>query len=134
MIELNAGTFHDAMATWASVACVLHCGAFAPCAPAVQALRGAEDGLWTWARIDLAEAPGVADVFAIAGGEPHLLLMREAVVLYCAPVPAAEAGRRILERAGALDMTAVMAEIAQERAGRASLFARRVCPTAWRTR
>ena len=134
MVELDADSFHPIMAAQGMVACILHRGPFDGCAQAVQALRGAADGRWAWTRIDLAGAPAIAEIFAVAGDGPQLLIMRETVVLYCAPLPAAEAGPRILERAAALDMTAVKAEIEQERAGRASLFARRVCPAARRTR
>jgi hypothetical protein len=134
VIALDSSTFHHVMAAQPMAACVMHRGPFAACADQVRALRGTGDGPWAWTRIDLAEAPAIAGMFPIAGDMPHLLLMRDAVVLYCAPLPGPEAGRTILDRASALDMAKVKAEVEQERAGRASLHARRACPTTWRTR
>jgi hypothetical protein len=134
VIALDSHTFHDVMAAQPMAACVMHRGPFAACAEAVEAVRGAGDGPWAWARVDLTEAPAIAGMFPIAGDTPHLLLMRDAVVLYCAPLPGPEAARTILDRAAALDMAKVKAEVAQERASRASLHARRACPTTWRTR
>jgi hypothetical protein len=136
VIALNANTFHEVMAAQVMAACILHRGPFAACAQAVQALTGATGGSWAWARIDLDQAPAIAEMFGIGGSEPHLLIMRDAVVLYCAPLTATGMGtpRTVLDRAAALDMLKIRAEIEQERAGRASLFARRVCPTALRTR
>ncbi len=135
-IDLSSETFQPAMADNPFVACILRRGPFAACAPDALAVIGESDGPWIWATIDLTEATDVAAMFGLDANEPHLLLMREQVVLYCEPLAAAspEATRAYLKRAAQLDMVQVRAALEAERAGRQSLLARRVCPTALRSR
>ena len=103
---------------------------------ALTALRGLVigSGPWYWAWVDVAASSEVAAMFGIVGDRPTVLVMREKVVLYCAPFDPAEAGptRAIIDRAVMLDMAQVHRDITQERENQAALFARRVCPTFWR--
>lgn len=116
-------------------ACILHRGPFAECTAAVRALPAAVEGAWTWAAVDVGRAPEIAGMFGAAGAGPHLLVMREKVVLYSAPLPdTADAVRSLLARAAALEMPRVRAELEQQRLGKAMLDVRRACPTTWRTR
>ncbi len=135
IVGLTPASFHALVADQARVACILHHGPFVAFEGAVQFVRGASDESWTWARIDLSEAPEIARMFGVSDNEPHLLLMRERIVLYCAPLSAAtpEATHGFIEGAAQLDMEQVRTEVEKERAGRESLMARRVCPTVWRT-
>ncbi len=131
-IGLSSETFHKAMAENALVACVLHRGPFADCAAEVSALSVEGESPWTWAAIDLSAAPDIARMFGLTSTEPHLLLMREQVVLYCEAL--SEATPDYLARAARLDMPQIRAALEAERTSQQSLFARRVCPTALRSR
>jgi hypothetical protein len=74
-------------------------------------------------------------MFGITADLPASLIMREQIVLYCAPYDPVDGERTkaIIEPAATLDMARARRDIAQQREGRASLFARRLCPTAWRS-
>lgn len=85
--------------------------------------------------MDIGNAPEIAGMFGATGAGPYLLIMREKVVLYSAPLPdTADAVASLLVRAAALDMPRVRAELQQQRIGKAMLDVRRACPTTWRTR
>jgi hypothetical protein len=136
MTALTTNAFRQTMADHAAAVVVFSAGAAVDGETAVTALRGLADpsGPWFWTRVDVAASPEIAGMFGIADDLPAVLVMREEVVLYCAPFDPANAGptRTIIDRAAMLDMAQVHRDIAQERESMASLFARRVCPTAWR--
>ncbi|MCB1486595.1 MAG: hypothetical protein KDJ88_03940 [Bauldia sp.] len=135
MIELTADTFHKAMADNPAIACILHHGAVDA---AMEKAAGADAGSlpYAWVHIDVDAAPGIGAMFGVAEDEPHLLVMREGVVLYCRAVYSAspEATRAMLEKAAQLDMSNIRREVDQGRLGRDALAHRRACPTTWRTR
>ena len=136
MTALTINEFRQTMADHATAVVVFSAGATEDGETAMMALRGPADpaGPWFWTRVDVAASPEIAGMFGIADDLPAVLVMREKVVLYCAPFDPANAGptRAIIDRAAMLDMAQVHRDIAQERESMASLFARRVCPTAWR--
>ncbi|MEO1191538.1 MAG: hypothetical protein AAFY02_07265 [Pseudomonadota bacterium] len=136
VIALSAETFHETMATTEFVACILHQGPFAACADDVLAVMDGSDGHWTWTRLDLRDAAEIGAMFGLADGKTSLLLMRDAVVVYCDGLTAVSPAttQTYLRRAATLDMSRVRAELETKRQSRQSLFARRVCPTALRTR
>ncbi len=136
MITRTTHEFRQTMADHAAAVAVFSDGAAVDSQAAVTALRGPaiESEPWFWTRVDVAASPEIAGMFGIDGDLPAVLVMREEVVLYCAPFDPANAGptRAIIDRAAMLDMAQVHRDIAQERESMASLFAHRVCPTAWR--
>lgn len=91
---------------------------------------------WQLARVDAAAEPGIAALFGLDPGRPGLLVMREQVVLFCAPMESPEPDRlkAILGGAGDLNMAAVRRQLnpctAPPESDGAALLARRVCPTA----
>ena len=137
MVVLSEDAFFGFVDAQPWFACICHHGPAVKCARAFVAVQdvGANQDSWAWATIDLAQAPKIATMFGLSGTEPHLLIMRDRIVLFCALLPATlEATRAAVDGAAQLDMQQVRSEIAQEQASRKWLFARRVCPTAWRTR
>lgn len=135
LLSLDAAGFHATVATAPLLACLLHSGLTDADLALVARLREDAGAAWLWAELDLRPEPEIGRMFGLAGPDPWLLLMRERVGLYrdllSARPPAAM--RALLDRAAGLDMAAVQAEIAQERQLRSTLFARRVCPTVWRS-
>lgn len=131
---LDAAGFHLAAATAPFLACLLHSG-LSDAERALAARLQAAVPAWSWSGLDLRQAPEIGRMFGLAGEAPWLLLMREGIGLYrdllSARPPAAMEG--LLARAAALDMAGVQAEVARERQARDTLFARRACPTVWRS-
>jgi thioredoxin 1 len=96
-------------------------------------LRGAYPSLFV-ASVDVATYPVLGEMFGVTA-TPAILLMREQIALYCEPgVPALESLRRLIDAALQLDMDSVRRELAEEKMALASLYGRRVCPTAKRGR
>ncbi|MEZ5667912.1 MAG: hypothetical protein R3F55_10865 [Alphaproteobacteria bacterium] len=138
MIRLTSAQFDAFVRGHGRVACLMHRGGpgdhAASLARAV-AERAGDDG-WAVAEIDLDDTDDIAAAFGLDRPGTHLLIMRDAVVLYCEPLgPDATPGRigTVIAGAQALDMARVRAEIEQERNARA-IHAHRACPTTWRTR
>lgn len=77
---------------------------------------------------------GHKDLFSMFGVEGSAIaIFRERVVLYFEPgIPAAGKLGDVLSRAAALDMSAVHAELEQQRLTESALATHRVCPTARR--
>ena len=76
----------------------------------------------------------IAALYTDRLGDAGLVLMRERVVLYSGAIATAspKATGSIIDQAARLDMQRVHLELEQERLSQASLFERRVCPTARR--
>ena len=91
---------------------------------------------WRRGRVNVISSPDIASMFGISDWLPALMIMRDQVVLYCAPMDAAspDQTRNIIDRAAALDMESVRRDIGEEKNNQAWLFERRVCPTARRLR
>ncbi len=81
-------------------------------------------------------APEVAASFGIADPAPRLLVMKERVVLHLAPLDQQDAAETaaLITKAMTVDMEAARRTIAEARGAQSHLFARRVCPTAHRTK
>ncbi len=136
MTALTTSEFRQAMVDHAAAVVVFSGGAAVDGETALTALRGPAigSGPWFWTWVDVEASPEIAGMFDIADDLPAVLVMREEVVLYCAPFEPDDAGptRAIIDRAAILEMVQVHRDIAQERESLASLFARQVCPTFWR--
>ena len=128
--------FRQMMTDHAAAVVVFSGGAAVEGEAALTTLRGQVigSGPWYWTWVDVVASSEIAAMFGIVGDLPAVLVMRETVVLYCAPFDPADAGptRAIIDRAAMLDMAQVHRDITQERENLATLFARRVCPTFWR--
>ena len=136
MIDLTAESFHPVAQKVRCFVCILYRGAWGDAEQAIAALEERQAGPEpVWTRLDLDAAPEVAASFGLAdAAEPHLLLMKERVVLYREPLARQdpEVTAALLARAAAVDMEAARRSIAQTRSAQSHLFARRVCPTAHR--
>ena len=134
MQELTSEDFHQTVEAEPAVAVVFLNGAptSEPVAPEV---IGSADQL-RWFRVNATEAPQLASMFGLADKLPALLLMREQVVLFAGNLARLSDGRlqALLADAGRLAMSDVHAQLAQQREGAAVIAARRICPTALRTR
>lgn len=115
------------------LACLLH-GPGQPPAAAAAPLAAAGQTGWTTALLDLSAVPEVGEMLDIAGPESWLLLMRDRVILYRAPVSATTPAdfQALVARAAGLDMGRVRADLAEQEMGRQALLNRRACPTTWR--
>lgn len=137
MQELTPGDFHQTVEAEPAVAVVFLNGAHAGdgSEPLASEAIGSE-GQWRWFFVNAAEAPQLASMFGLADKLPSLLLMREQVVLFAGPLAKLSDGRlqALLADAGRLAMSDVHAQIAQQREGELVIAARRICPTALRTR
>lgn len=137
MQELTSSDFHQTVEAEPAIAVVFLDGApagdaSAPLAPEVIGSAGQ----WRWCWVNAAEAPELATMFGLAEKLPALLLMREQVVLFAGALAKLSDGRlqALLADAGRLAMSEVHAQLAQQREGAAVIAARRICPTALRTR
>lgn len=137
MQELTSRDFHHAVETGPAVAVVFLNGApgrnaSEPLSPEV--IGSADQWRWFW--VNAVEAPELASMFGLADKLPALLLMREQVVLFAGHVAKLSDGRlqALLADAGRLAMSDVHAILAQQREGAAAIAARRICPTALRSR
>ena len=137
MTALTTSEFRQTMADHGAAIVVFSGGAAVNGETALTALRGpaGASGSWFWTRVDVEASPEIAQMFGIAGDLPTVLVMREEVVLYCAPFDPSDAGptRAIIDRAAMLDIAQVHQDIAEERMNQAAVLARRVCPTFWRS-
>ncbi len=137
MIELTKIDFHSKIAAHPMILIFFYNSRSAEDLSSTSVRRELETGSmpWTWAALDVDLAPEIAEMFGATTGLPALLIMREQVALHCEPLTAKTLDRteKIIDGAARLDMSRVRRNIEQEKAGRAALFARRVCPTARRT-
>lgn len=135
LLSLDAAGFHAAVESHPHFACILHSGLTDADTLLLGRLRAMGEDAWTWAELDLRQAAEIGTMLGLAGSDPWLLLMRERVGLYRDLLSARppEDMRPLLDRAARLDMDAVQAEIAQRRQARDTVFARRACPTVWRS-
>lgn len=138
MIDLTAEAFHPVAQKVQHLACVLYREPWGTAEDAVAALDGQlGEPAPVWTRLDLEAAPEVARSFGLGEDSgSNLLLMKERVVLYLEPLdkhPPAETAE-LLRRALAVDMAAVRRTLADARSAQSHLFARRVCPTAHRSK
>ena len=136
MIELTKIDFHSKVAAHPMILVFFYDSSSEENLSATSARREleSESTPWVWAALDVETAPEIAEMFGATTNLPALLIMREQIVLYCealTPEPL-DRTRRIIDAAARLDMSRVRQDIEQEKAGRAALFARRVCPTALR--
>ncbi len=132
-LVLTAEAFHPAVSQHDHLVCLLHRGQAEAAEAELAALIGGDAGPWTWCRLDLDRDPEVGAIFALEGPGPFLIVMRKRIGLYCEPLgekPAALT-RALIDRAAALDMTQVEAEVRQSRLGEDLLAGRRACPTSW---
>lgn len=136
-MELTQSNFNRVMADHSMVLVFFYSAASEgghTAAPTRQEFEPASDP-WLWAELDVDSAPEIAGMFGVTADLPALLIMRDQIALYCEPLSATNHNRtmEIIDGAARLDMARVRQEIEQEKAARATLFARRVCPTALRT-
>ncbi len=138
MEQISAEDFHAVVADRPRVAAVLHAGPLADHEDVARLVEEVEPGAgdWAWLGVDTDDASDLAAMFGVEAADPNLLVMRDRVVLYCAPVVARSAPEtlELLQRAGTLDMQRVQGEIQAKRDNEQALAGRRVCPMAWRSR
>lgn len=137
MQELKSDDFHQTVEAEPAIAVVFLDGAPSKDAgePVGSEVIGSSDQ-WRWFFVNAVEAPQLASMFGLADKLPALLLMREQVVLFAGNLAKLSDGRLqdLLAGAGRLAMSDVHAQLAQQREGAAVIAARRICPTALRTR